>query len=80
MTNTDNNKLLKIINIEYVNEIIYFINKNHKSTRTPNYTFKYYLYHIIFVLTDLQKWKSLQLLYDNKSKYHYKTIQDKHLE
>lgn len=36
--------------------------------------------NIILVLTNLQTWGSLKLIHANKSKYHYKTIQDKHLE
>ena len=80
MIDIDDIQLAKIIDIEYVNELIYFINESQSSTRTPKYTSKYYLYHILLVLTDLQKWKSLNLLFDNRNKFHFKTIQDKHLE
>ena len=75
------NKLNKIINKEYTNEILNIINIKCKSIRTPKYTNEYYLYYIILVLTDLQKWQSLTLILDKKtSKNHYKTIQDKHLQ
>lgn len=74
------NKLLKIIDIEYVNEFKKIVNIKCKPIRKAKYTTEYYLYNIILVLKDLQKWESLNLIHTEKAIFHYKTIQDKHLE
>lgn len=73
-------KLKKKMNSEYIDAVIKMINIKCSSKRTPTYTNIYYLYNIVLVLTDLKKWESLQLLYENSCENHYKTIQDKHLE
>lgn len=75
-----NKKIHKILDSEYVDAILYTINKLCPHKRQPKYSNIYYLYHIILVLTQLQKWESLNLLFTCTSKYHFKTIQDKHLE
>ena len=72
-------KLEKKMDREYINAILEVLNKECPSIRTPKYTNIYYLYHIVLVLTDLKKWESLHLLYNDLPEYHYKTIQDKHL-
>ena len=64
----------------YVKQFMKVVNRLCKSIRKPKYSNEYYLYHIILVLADLQKWESLSTVCSNKSKYHYKTIQDKHLQ
>ena len=81
------NKLSEIIDIDYVNEFIKLVSKhqqlakiNNKYNRCSTYSIEYYLYHILLVLTQLQRWDSLRCVLNNKFKYHYKTIQDKHLE
>ena len=61
-------KMSKIINIEFINEFLKLINKRCISFRKPKYTNEYYLYHILLVLVDLQKWKSLTLLHTDKKK------------
>jgi len=68
------------IDDEYSKIILNIIDKKCPSIRKPQYTNEYYLENIIYVLRDLVSWESLQLLYPNKHKYHYKTIQDKFLE
>ena len=73
-------KLSKIIDIEYVNEFKKIVNIKCKPKRKSKYTIEYYLYNIILVLKNLQKWESLKLFHNEKQKFHYKTIQDKHLE
>ena len=73
-------QLEELLDIEFANEIIELINIVSPNSREPKYSNKYYLYNIILLLTDLQKWKSLSLLHRDKKKNHYKTIQDKHLE
>lgn len=70
--------LYNLINKEYVDILVSFVNKNQ--LRKHKYSTEYYLYYIILVLTDLQKWKSLKLILKNKPKTHYKTIQDIHLK
>ena len=72
--------LCEIIDKEFIDEFICSVKKHCKPIRKPKYSTIYYLYNILLVLTELQTWKSLKLLHTNKSKYHYKTIQDKHLE
>lgn len=75
-----NNELYKKLNKEFVDEFINIVNKKCKPIRKPKYSTEYYLYHIMLVLTDLQKWESLKLLHINNKPNHYKTIQDKHIE
>ncbi len=65
---------------EYSKIILNIIDIKCPSIRKPQYTNKYYLENIIYVLRDLVSWESLQLLYSDKNKYHYKIIQDKFLE
>jgi len=72
--------LSEILDIKYVEEFIKIVNIKCKQIRIPQYSIEYYLYHIILVLTDLQKWESLRLLYVDNHKYHYKTIQKMHLK
>lgn len=55
----DINDLYSLINKEYADILVNLINKNQ--LRKPKYSTEYYLYFIILVLTDLQKWKSLNL-------------------
>jgi transposase len=69
-----------LIDKEFVDEFINLVHKNCKIVRPPKYSLIYYLYNIILVLTNLQTWKSLKLLHLDKKPYHYKTIQDKHIE
>lgn len=73
-------KLSKMLDIDFINEFLILVNKRCKSIRTPKYSNEYYLYYISLVLTDLQKWDSLKLLFEDKKKNHYKTIQDIHLK
>lgn len=73
-------KLSKLLDKDYLNVLLNLIEEKCPYKRTPKYMNEYYLYYIVLLLTDLQKWKSLRLLHPEKSKYHYKTIQDKHLE
>ena len=73
-------KLSKIIDIEFINEFKKIVKIKCKPMRKSKYTTEYYLYNIILVLTDFQKWKSLELIHNKQPKFHYKTIQDKHLE
>ena len=75
-----NNKLYRLINKEFVIEFVKLVNINCRPIRKQKYSTEYYLYHIILVLTNLQTWKSLQLLHENKCVNHHKTIQDKHLQ
>jgi hypothetical protein len=72
-------KLNKILNVDFINEFLLLVNLRCKNKRKPKYSNEYYLYYIILVLTDLQKWKSLKLFYTKEKENHYKTIQDKHL-
>ena len=72
--------IYKLIDKEFVDEFINLVNKNCRQIRLPKYSSVYYLYNIILVLTELQTWKSLKLLHLDKKPYHYKTIQDKHIE
>ena len=53
---------------------------NCPNQRKPKYTPEYYLTNIVDLLTDFVKWSSLKKLvnYNNKFKYHYKTIADVH--
>lgn len=74
------NKLSNIMDIDYVNELLRLINIRCKNVRTPKYSNEYYLYYIILVLTDLQKWNSLSKFLENVKSYHYKTISDIHLK
>lgn len=73
-------KLSKMLDIDFINEFLILVNERCKSIRTPKYSNEYYLYYISLVLTDLQKWDSLKLLFEDKKKNHYKTIQDIHLK
>ena len=72
-------KLETTLDKVYINEFLDIVGNKCKSIRKPKYSNEYYLYHIMLILTDLQKWKSLRIVCDNKSEYHYKTMQDKHL-
>ena len=51
------------IDDEYNKIILNIIDKKCPSIRKPQYTNKYYLENIIYVLRDLVSWESLQLLY-----------------
>ena len=73
-----NNKLYGLINKEFVVKFGKLVNINYGLIREQKYSLEYYLYYIILVLTNLQIWKSLQLLHENKCINHYKTIQNKH--
>lgn len=72
--------IYNLIDKEFVDEFINLVTKTCKIIRSPKYSTIYYLYNIILVLTNLQTWKSLRLLHLDKKPYHYKTIQDKHIE
>jgi transposase len=72
--------IYKLIDNVFVDEFVILVNINCKPLRTPKYSTIYYLYNILLILTDLQSWKSLKLLYIDKPVTHYKTIQDKHLQ
>ena len=73
-------KIYEIINKEFVETFVKLVNEKCKPIRKTKYSTEYYLYYIILVLTDLKAWRSLKLVLCNKSAFHYKTIQDKHLE
>ena len=80
MNKTIKKKLNKKIDNKYTKIFIDLINIKCKPKRKTIYSTIYYLYHIILVLTDIQRWDALQLITSNKNKYHYKTIQDMHLK
>lgn len=71
ITHSDNkfNTILKYANL-------YCPNKSNSL-----YTNKYYLLNILTVLSDVVAWKKLIItkIYNNKKKYHYKTINNIHL-
>ena len=49
--------------------------------RTPIFTTRYYLGHILLVLNTVTKWEGLKLILDkNSTEWHYRTIEKKHLE
>lgn len=73
-------KLEEILDAEFIDEFINLVNVELPPVRKPQYTTQYYLYNILLALTDLQKWSSLHLLHTKNTKYHFKTIQNKHLE
>jgi len=80
MTDIIHEKLLEILDIEFINEFERLVKLRSPILRKPKYSIQYYLYHIFLVLTDLQKWKSLTLISSTHKKTHYKTIQDMHLK
>jgi hypothetical protein len=73
--NTYIKQLSKILNIEFVNELLKLIYQRCVHIRTPKYSNEYYLYHITLVLVHFHKWNSLMILHTNNKKNHYKTIQ-----
>lgn len=73
-------KLSKIMDIDYVNELINMINLKCPNVRKPKYSNEYYLYYVMLVFKELQKWSSLMILFNNEKKYHYQTISDIHLK
>lgn len=75
-----NVKLYELINKEFVDEFVKLVRQTCYPLRKAKYSTDYYLYHILLVLTDVQKWKSLSKLFGDDKKNHYKTIQDKHLQ
>lgn len=74
-------KLYAMHDKRVVDEFVNLV-KTKNQKRSPKYPTEYYLYHISLVLTDLRKWSSLKEIstVNNTSKFHYKTIQDKHFE
>jgi hypothetical protein len=68
------------VDAEYFKIFNGFVNELCPSIRKCKYSTSYYLENIIYVLKDVVSWKSLQILYKDHSKYHYKTIQDKFIQ
>ena len=68
------------MNKQHFDCIIHHVKLNCPNQRKPKYTPEYYLTNIVDLLTDFVKWSSLKksVNYNNKFKYHYKTIADVH--
>ena len=49
-------KLYSKLDKLYVKQFMKVVDRKCNSIRKPKYSNEYYLYHIILVLTDLQKW------------------------
>jgi hypothetical protein len=73
-------KLSQMMDIDYVNEILNLIDAKYINVRKSTYSNEYYLYYIMLVLKELQKWSSLMILFDDEKKYHYKSISRIHLK
>ncbi len=74
-------KLSTVLDSNYIDVFMTLVSEKCKPKRKPKYSNEYYLYYITLVLTDVQKWTSLQkLCFEKEKKTHYKTIQDVHLK
>jgi hypothetical protein len=73
-------KLSNFFDREIIHIFIETIHKYYHNKRKTKYSVEYYLYYIVLVLKEIQSWKSLKYLLNNKKPYHFKTIQDIHLE
>jgi hypothetical protein len=77
------NKLLEICEKQKIDFILETIDECCKNKNIPQYSNEYYLYYIFLVLTNVQTWTSLNVLFNERQIKphinHYKTIQDKHL-
>jgi hypothetical protein len=71
---------MKELNINNFNIILEFANKYFPPRYNTKYSNEYYLKHIIYVLKDVVSWKSLQIVFNNKSYNHYKTLSKIHLK
>jgi hypothetical protein len=80
MDNNYYSKLEKILNKEIIDIFINVIEKECKYIRKPKFSTEYFLYYIILVLTNLNKWSSLSLILFNEKSYHYSIIQKTHLK
>jgi hypothetical protein len=76
----NNNIIYPIDEDEYKTLLLQTINELRPSKKQTKYSNEYYLKNLIYLLNDVCKWSSLHLLYPDKPKYHYKTIQDKFRE
>jgi Transposase DDE domain len=76
----NNNIIIYSKDEEYKCFILQTVNELCPSKKQRKYSNEYYLQNILYLLNDICKWSSLQILYPNKAKYHYKTIQDKFKE
>ena len=67
---------------DYFNVILKYANEYKPPKHNTKYTNKYYLTHILNVLSDVVTWKDLTNIKSIKSNntYHYKTINKIHLE
>lgn len=63
----------KIFNI-YKRYVLYWAHKKYPNIRKRTYSLEYYFDNFYLILNDVCKWQSLQLIYKNTNKYHYKTI------
>lgn len=67
-------------NSQFKTYILDTINELRPSKKKTIYSNKYYLENIIYMLNDLCRWRALKIIDKDKSKYHWKTIENKFRE
>ena len=72
----DKNKL-DLSNNTYKKYVLDTVNELLPSKKKTMFSNEYYLKNFVYMLNDLCRWKSLSIVYNDKNKYHWKTISNK---